>query len=123
MAITQGQRDWATNLVNDPEVYSDLVEQIVDIKYKDSDVFVIAIDQGNPPVIPLKQIAFRFTYADDTYQELLSYEFKLLNADEVDAGDSRPAQFAAHMPLDIWTEIQGAAFWEAEACDGGACEC
>lgn len=121
MPLTQTQIDWAFGFCNNPEVYPDLVEQILDVRYEAEIVYIIAIDEGNPPIVPLKQLAFKLEYSDNTYDDLLSYSFKLLNPDEVDAGDTRPQQFAAHFAIDYWDEILNADLWEAGCSEACAC--
>jgi hypothetical protein len=121
MPLTQTQIDWAFNFCNKPEVYPDLVEQILDVRYEAEIVYIIAIDEGNPPIVPLKQLAFKLVYASEESDDLLSYSFKLLNPDEVEANDSRPQQFAAHLPIDYWNEILDADLWEAGCSEACAC--
>lgn len=124
MALSQTDIDWAMTFTNDPEVYRDGVESIADIRYEPKSIIIIAIDEGNPPVIPLKQIAFKLDYADEEYQEPLGYALKLLNADEVDSGQSRPKQFSAHLPIDVYDDLLDPDDWIAddEDCEGD-CEC
>jgi hypothetical protein len=117
MAINAEQKNWALNLIN-PDIYPDIVEQVIDYKEDGPNIYVIAIDTGNPPIVPLKQLIFKFTYADDSYEDLTSYEFKLLNPDEVANGATRPAAFSAHLPIDAWDNITSDLFWE----DGDDCE-
>lgn len=114
--LDQETIDWLFNLINDPEVYPDQVEQIVEMKYVGNIMYVIAIDEGNPPIVPLKQLAFKFEYKDEAREELGPYEFMLLNPEEVEQGASRPQQFAAHLPARYWERIQSEEFWEAGDC-------
>lgn len=116
MPATKEQSGWAFQLIN-PDIYPDIIEQVIDYKEKGSTIYVIAIDEGNPPIVPLKQLIFKFTYADETHQDLTAYEFQLLNPEEVEGGASRPAKFAAHLPIDIWEDITTEEFWAGEACE------
>lgn len=120
MPVTKEQQDWAFNLINDPDIYPDVVEKIIDYYEEPKKIVVIAIDEGNPPIVPLKQLAFWFKYSDDENQELTGYEIKLLNADEVEQGSSRPQQFAAHLPVDYMAELLDEDNWIS--FDDGDCE-
>jgi hypothetical protein len=106
--------EWAMRLCNDRTVYPDKVEQIVDIGYAPRVAVVIAIDEGNPPIVPLKQVAFKFIYKDDSETALESFEIRLLNPEEVDGGESRPSQFAQFLPSSLWDDLQDPNFWEGE---------
>jgi hypothetical protein len=109
MAITEEQRQWAFDLINPSAnyegLYPDVVEQVIDYAETPKKIIVVAIDEGNPPVVPLKQLAFWLKCSDDENQDLIGFEFKLLNPDEVENGASRPAQFAAHLPADYMADL------------------
>jgi hypothetical protein len=113
-------RQWAFNVINDPEVYPDQVEQIIDYYEEPKKIIVVAIDDGNPPIVPLKQLAFWFKYSDDENQDLIGIEFKLLNPEEVEGGQSRPKQFAAHVPVNYMAELLDESTWAA--IEAGECE-
>lgn len=125
MAITEEQRQWSFDLINPSAnyegIYPDVVEQIIDYAESPKKIIVVAIDEGNPPVVPLKQLAFWLKYSDDENQDLIGFEFKLLNPDEVDSGASRPAQFAAHLPADYMADLLDEDNWisfDDEDCEG-----
>lgn len=118
--LTPELKKWAFDLCNHPDIYQDGVEQIVEVAYGPKLTVVIAIDEGNPPIVPLKQLAFRFKTSDEEREELIGFEIRLLNPDEVEGGDSRPAQFAALVPTNLWDLLASEEFW-ADACGDGDC--
>lgn len=119
--ITEEQREWAFGVINPGEgyngIYPDVVEEILSYQELDQAIVVIAIDQGNPPVVPTKKLAFRFEYADEDYQELTKHLIKLLNAEEVESGGT--ANFTAPTEID-WRNIVDDLDWWADDC-GDAC--
>lgn len=124
MPATKEQQQWAFALINPRPnyegIYPDVIEQVIDYYEEPKKIVVVAIDEGNPPVVPLKQLAFWFKYSDDDNQELTGYEIKLLNADEVGGNQSRPQQFAAHLPVDYLAELLDEDNWvdfEDGTCD------
>lgn len=117
LELNQDLLDWAFRLCNEPSIYRDGVEQILEVAVGDRVIIILAVDEGNPPVIPLKQLAFKFKTSDEDRQDLIGFEIKLLNPDEVESGQSRPAQFSAMVPTTLWEDLESDLFWESEDCE------